>query len=121
MYPATAVVCLGILIDTTTLKMSVSPAKFQEIKYIVNEWSHKKTCTKAQLQSLLGSLLFISKCVKHSRFFLNRMLATLRQSKNDKCVKLDQDFHRDVNWLKKIVNSMVIHFLRKKPSMGQCI
>ena len=44
-------------------------------------WETAHTCTKRQLQSLLGSLLYITKCVRYSRFFLNRMLGVLREHK----------------------------------------
>ena len=36
--------------------------------------------TKSELQSLLGLLLYITKCVKPARFFLNRMLQLLRDN-----------------------------------------
>ena len=77
---ATAVTCLGILIDTKSRTMSVLAEKLNEIIQICNSWTSKHSCTKSQLQSLLGSLLYISKCVQSARFFLNRMLALLRQN-----------------------------------------
>ena len=67
--PTTSVVCLGILFDTNTFTMSVPPKKLSQIKEIVKNWHFKNACKKNQLQSLLGSLLYISKCVKYSRFF----------------------------------------------------
>ena len=47
---------------------------------------------------MLGSLLYISKCVKSSRFFLNRMLDILRAHFGSNELNLGQDFHRDLNW-----------------------
>ena len=82
--PTTEAICLGILINTNSFVMSIPPGKLEEIKSLVHSWSHKKTCTKNQLQSLLGSLLYVSKVVKFSRFFLNRLLTTLREAKNEK-------------------------------------
>ena len=49
--------------------LSVPSQKLQEILLMCQTWRRKTTCTKRQLQSLLGSLLFISKCVRSSRFF----------------------------------------------------
>ena len=72
--PSTAVTCLGILIDTETRTMSVPPEKLHNVLELCHQWQNKTTCTKQQLQSLLGSLLYISKCVKPARAFLNRML-----------------------------------------------
>ena len=72
--PTTKAICLGILIDTNDFSMSVPTDKLAQIKNLIANWDHKNFCSKNQLQSLLGSLLYISKCVKYSRFFLNRML-----------------------------------------------
>ena len=58
----------------------------------------KVKVTKAQFQSLLGSLLYITKCVKPARFFLNRMLLLLRQHTNTGHIMLNEEFHRDLNW-----------------------
>ena len=51
--PTTNLNCLGIMVDTTTFTASIPSDKY---------------CNKRDLQSLLGSLLYVSKCVKTSRF-----------------------------------------------------
>ena len=76
--PSTQVICLGILVDTTKYTLSIPKNKLMEIKKIIALWQHKKYCSKTQLQSLLGSLLYITECVRYSRFFLNMILHTLR-------------------------------------------
>ena len=58
---------------------------------------------KKQLQSLLGSLLYISKCVRYSRFFLNRLLQILRDQSREKIIKLDHAFQKDVRWFKNFL------------------
>ena len=55
------------------------------------------------MQSLLGSLLYISKCVKNSCIFLNRMLDTLRSHNNTDTITLDLSFHRDLNWFSRFL------------------
>ena len=71
--PSTKVTCLGIEIDTLAGSVSIPEEKLQKISEMVHEWTGKKQCTKRQLQSLLGNLLYIHKCVKPARIFLNRM------------------------------------------------
>ena len=75
--PTTKAVCLGILIDTVKGTVAMPPEKLEDIRNMVQEWKDKKFCTKRQLQSLLGTLLYVHKCVKPARCFLNRMLGTL--------------------------------------------
>ena len=78
--PSTEVVCLGILINTINKTISIPPEKLQEIKNMCETWKHKKSCTRTQLQSLFGSLLYITKCARPARSFLNRMLQVLREN-----------------------------------------
>ena len=46
----------------------------------------------------MGSLLYVHKCVRPARLFVNRILATLREAPATGLIKLSQEFHRDVNW-----------------------
>ena len=101
--PSTCLNCLGILINTETFTMSIPPVKLKEISDICQEWSCKSFCTKRQLQSLLGSLLYISKCVKASRFFLNRLLDVLRSMENKHTVPQSMEAKRDINWFLKFI------------------
>ena len=56
--------------------------KLAQIKNICSSWSSKTYCSKRDLQSLLGSLLYIAKCVKPAHYFFNCMLSLLRQNAN---------------------------------------
>ena len=94
--PSTQVTCLGVKIDTENGSVSIPPEKIQAISSMVTEWQSKKSCTKRQLQSLLGHLLYIHKCVKPARFFLNRMLELLRNAHNATHIRLTPAFHRDL-------------------------
>ena len=67
------------------------------------KWRRKTACTKRELQSLLGSLLFVSKCVRSSRFFLNRLLDVLRSMHDKHQVVLSQEAQRDINWFQKFL------------------
>ena len=96
--PTTQAVCLGILIDTVQGTVAIPPDKLQDIKIMIKQWKGKKVCTKRELQSLLGTLLYIHKCVKPARCFLNRMLETLRSASNPAKISLSNDFHRDLGW-----------------------
>ena len=69
-----------------------------EIIRLCEQWRAKSTCSKNQLQSLLGSLFYICKCVRPARFFLNRMLAVLRQDVRIIEFSLNEEFHRDLRW-----------------------
>ena len=96
--PSTPLVCLGILINTETRTMSVPPDKLDSIIDMCSQWQHKIFCSKRQLQSLLGSLLYVSKYVKRARTFLNRMLMLLRENFEKDTIFLNRAFFKDLNW-----------------------
>ena len=78
----------------------------------LNEWHNKKTCTKRQLQSLPGLLLYVHKCVKPARAFLNCMLALLRSGHAKQKIDLTPDFKRDLRWFGKFLplyNGVSLH------------
>ena len=113
--PSTQAVCLGIMFDTVHRTISIPPDKLQDIITLCNNWRNKTTCTKANLQSLLGSLLYVSKCVKPARFFLNRMLQVLRDHVSNTIIHLTPDFFKDLQWfctLLKHYNGVTIYDVR---------
>ena len=57
----TKVTCLGVDIDTVNFTVSITSDKITEIIDICRSWSTKNCCTKGELQSLLGKLLYPSK------------------------------------------------------------
>ena len=72
--PATQATCLGVLIDTEKCTILIPPEKLRDITDAVRHWMTKDFATKCQLQSILGLLLYVHKCVKPARVFMNRML-----------------------------------------------
>ena len=94
--PATAVTYLGILVDSVNKTISIPQEKMQEIIKTCKIWSQKMYCSKTNLQSLLGLLLYITKCVKPARFFLNRMLQLLRDNYEVKKILLTKEFFLDL-------------------------
>ena len=96
--PSTQVVCLGVLVDTVNQSISIPSEKLNIIKGMCTQWASKLTCSKRELQSLLGSLLYVAKCVKYARFFLNRMLTLLREIFDKKFIVITEDFKQDLRW-----------------------
>ena len=101
--PSTSAVCLGVKIDTEKGSISIPEEKLCQICDTVSEWKNKKYCTKCQLQSLLGHLLYIHKCVRPARYFLNRMLHILREYHGQNRIHLNPEFHRDLRWFERFL------------------
>ena len=97
--PATMQVVLGIVIDSVNGTISVPDERMKEIIDLVGEWQGKQRAKKVELQSLIGKLQYVTKCVRQSRIFLNRILETLRSmSSKNICVKLSNSFQKDLKW-----------------------
>ena len=102
--PSTRVTCLGIQVDTKNLSISIPIEKLQVIKCICKNWVQRTVCSKRELQSLLGSLLYVAKCVKYARYFLNRMLTLLRENNQERRISITEEFRSDLNWFNKLLS-----------------
>ena len=101
--PSTNVTCLGIIVDTVELSTYIPIKKLQVIKEMCKQWSNKSVCTKKELQSLLGSLLYVAKCVKYAKFFLNRMLTLLCENTKTKIIEITRVFKQDLSWFQQFL------------------
>ena len=86
--------------------ISIPSEKLAKIVQLCADWDSKTYCSKRDLQSLLGSLLCVSKCVKNVRFFLNRMLQLLRDNVDTRKIPITAEFKSDLAWL----NSFLPHY-----------
>ena len=102
--PTLKMPALGIDIDIVAGTISIARDKMVEINQIIREVSGAKVLSKAKFQSLTGKLLYIHKCVRPARVFLNRILALLHQNHGKKRIYLTHAFFRDINWFVKFMH-----------------
>ena len=95
---STQVTCLCIVVDTVAHSVSILADKLQTVKNTYLQWVNKQVCMKKELQSLLGLLLYVNKCIKCARYFLNRILMLLRENSNNNRISITEDFRRDLQW-----------------------
>ncbi|XP_048586681.1 uncharacterized protein LOC116621133 isoform X1 [Nematostella vectensis] len=104
--PSSLMLCLGVMVDTNSFTLSVSPERLAELELLLHDWRNRKTARKRELQSLVGKLVFVSKCVRRSRVFISRLLSLLRTVQyNHLHVNLTAEFRKDIIWW--------CHFLRE--------
>ena len=89
---------MGIEINISNSTLAIPWAKMDEIVQICEQFHGRTECSRWELQSLLGKLLYVSKIIKPARGFLNRMLNTLRGMPQFGKGGLDEDFVKDLNW-----------------------
>ena len=97
--PSTQMTFIGVLFDTNSLILKITPERLAEIQMVVTEWLLKEEATLKELQSLLGKLNFVAHCVKPARIFIARLLNFLRQIHNsEKPIKIPSETKKDLLW-----------------------
>lgn len=99
--PAPEVEVLGVLFNTISMTMSVTPERLVEIKSLVCEWLRKKKSNRKALESLIGKLVFVSKCVHMGRVFITRLLDALKGLEGrEGSFDVEVELKRDLRWWK---------------------
>ena len=96
--------CLSIVVDPITKTVSILADKLHGVTQLCSQWSTKTYCRKQDLQSLLGYLLYVTRCVKHSRYFLNRMLKMLRDNVQSRKILITPEFRKDLAWFNQFLS-----------------
>lgn len=98
--PTKVATWLGIQIDAQNMTLSIPQEKINEVMVSVNKALACKTISRRHLQSLLGKLLHISKCIRPARVFVSRLLDALRQMTR-KFTKITHEMRCDLYWFKE--------------------
>ena len=96
--PSTKLAFLGIWFDTNKMTMEVTPDRLVEIRELTNNWLGKEEATVKEVQSIIGKLNFVAKCVKPARIFICRMLNFLRAMPKKGKTKISVEFIDDIKW-----------------------
>ncbi|KAL9959290.1 hypothetical protein ACROYT_G032601, partial [Oculina patagonica] len=78
--PSCEMTCLGVQINTASMVLTVPQFRLQDLQAELSSWSHKTSCTRKDLQRLLGKLAFVTSCVRPGRAFMCRLINTLKQA-----------------------------------------
>lgn len=98
--PNTQMVVLGILFNTTTMTLSLTPEKMQELIAELAKWTNRTKCSLRQMQSLIGRLSFAAGVVRSGRVYMARLINTLRKRSraNTAPIQLSAENLNDVKW-----------------------
>ena len=97
--PTTALVFLGILIDTSEMCAKLPTDKLSELLSSLAFWESRKKCTKRELLSLIGKLSFAAKVIPSSRTFVRHLIdLSTTVSKLDHHISLNKEARADIRW-----------------------
>lgn len=90
---------LGILFDSCRMTMEVDADRMVELKTLLRDWIGKSKASRKELESLVGKLNFVAKCVRPGRAFMNRMFDALAEWPHDRReYELSVDLLMDIHW-----------------------
>ena len=76
--PATSMVFLCVLVDTTAMTIAVTSDRLSELHSCCKSLLSVMHVSRCDLQSLLGVMSFVTSCVRPARVFMSSLLYTLR-------------------------------------------
>ena len=96
--PTTRLEFLGVTFDSQSMTMEISEEKLAEIRTELEAWLYKVTATRKEVESLVGKLQFMAKCIKAGRVFLGRLINWIRTMDRGKKYSIPMEARRDIAW-----------------------
>ena len=99
MGPTTCLPLLGVEIDTTAAVLRLPEEKLTRLRRETQRWAQKRSCTKKELESLIGFSQYACKVIQPGRSFLRSMIALLSAvDAPHHHIKLSAEFRGDLSW-----------------------
>ena len=73
--PTSSLTCMGIVVDVAIGQLYVPQEKCIQVLDLCRDYKSRLSISKRQLQSLLGKLLYLHRCVTPARIFVNRIFS----------------------------------------------
>ena len=97
--PTTRLTFLGIELNTATGVLRLPDDKLARLREALSAWKKKRSCTKRELESLIGTLQHACRVVRPGRSFLRRMIDLVHIRKQPHHhVRLNLEFRADLWW-----------------------
>ena len=97
--PCTQLELLGVELDSVAQEARVTETRLGETINMLYEWRSRSSCTKRQLQSLIGKLNFICTVCRPGRTFLQQMTDLLQNVQHpNHHIRLGNRFLKDLDW-----------------------
>ena len=102
--PTTCLQFLGIEIDTVANQLRLPEEKMQRLVSLLQGWGDRRSCSRRELESLVGHLNHACKVVRSGRTFLRRILDLLHavphRPHSHGHIRLNAGFCSDLAWWK---------------------
>ena len=79
--PDTTITFLGITIDTIKQELRLPEEKLRRLLETLSQWERRKSCTRKELESLIGSLQHACTVIQPGRTFMRTVIPLLKVAK----------------------------------------
>ena len=118
--PTTRLEFLGITFDTNNMTMEILGDKLKEIKQELNTWLLRTAATRREIESLVGKVQFLAKCIKSGRVFIGRLIQWLRTMNRRFRYAIPLEARKDIAWWARFAqqyNGVSLLWLVKEPTV----
>ena len=116
--PTTQLEFLGITFDTETMTIEISEEKLEDIKEELATWLYRTKARRKEVESLVGKLQFMAKCVRAGRIFISRLIQWIRTMDRSKTYRVPLEARKDIAWWARFphqFNGVSLLWLLKEP------
>ena len=122
--PTTRLEFLGVTFDSHTMTMEISNEKMKEIEAELSRWLLKTSAKRKEVESLIGKLQFLAKCIKAGRIFLSRLIHWIRNMNRTDEYQIPMEARKDIAWWGRCshqFNGISLIWLHKEPGVDKIL
>ena len=97
--PSSVITFLGITIDTNSQELRLPEEKLKRLLDTLAQWERRKSCTRKELESLIGSLQHACTVIQPGRTFMRNAIPLLKVAKcQHHRIRLSVELRSDLAW-----------------------
>ena len=124
MPPTTRLEFLGITFDSSTMTMEIPQEKMVQINNELACWLTRTKATRREVESLIGKLQFLAKCIRAGRIFIARLIQWIKGMDRTQVYSIPLEARRDISWWARFAatyNGISLIWLMKEPECDKII
>ena len=122
--PTTRIEFLGVTLDSQKMTMEIPEDKINEITRELKTWLYRTAASRKEVESLVGKLQFLGKCVKPGRVFIARLLNWMKTLRRTGKHSIPQEARKDIAWWGRYIqeyNGVSIMWMHNIPEPDKVI
>ena len=122
--PTSRIEFLGVTLDSQMLTMEIPQDKIEDTKQELDTWLYKTKATRKEIESLVGKLQFMGKCIKPGRIFIARLINWIRGLPRKGYNTIPLEARRDMAWWGRYLqhfNGVSIIWMHNNPEVDTVI